>query len=94
MQDPVDGSPAVLVVRSNITQEKQMEQALAASQEDLQRYSGSGGHNPSLQEQVLLMHNPAGAYLGLEQHSVYKLAVLKATHVIDRTDCLSACLSG
>ena len=38
----MDGSPAVLVVRSNLTQEKQMEQALAASQEALQRYSGFG----------------------------------------------------
>ena len=44
LQDPVDGSPAVLVVRSNITQEKQTEQALAASQEALQRYRTLGHH--------------------------------------------------
>ena len=37
LQDPVDELPAVLVIRSNITQEKQAEQVLEASQEALQR---------------------------------------------------------
>ena len=37
VQDPVGGSPAVLVTRWNITNEKQLEMQLEASQEALQR---------------------------------------------------------
>ena len=37
VQDPVGGSPAVLVKRWNITNEKQIELQLEASQEALQR---------------------------------------------------------
>lgn len=36
-QDPVDGSPAVLVKRYNITQQKETEMQLSAQQEALQR---------------------------------------------------------
>lgn len=39
-QDPVDGSPAVLVKRYNITQQKEMEIQLSMQQEVLQRYAG------------------------------------------------------
>ena len=39
-QDPVDGSPAVLVKRYNITQQKEMEIQLSMQQEALQRYAG------------------------------------------------------
>lgn len=37
VQDPVDGSPAVLVKRYNITQQKELELKLAEQQEALQR---------------------------------------------------------
>ena len=37
VQDPVDGSPAVLVKRYNITQQKELEIKLAEQQEALQR---------------------------------------------------------
>ncbi len=37
VQDPIGGSPAVLVKRWNITNEKQLEMQLEASQEALQR---------------------------------------------------------
>ena len=37
VQDPVDGSPAVLVQRYNITQQKQLELKLSLQQEVLQR---------------------------------------------------------
>lgn len=39
LQDPVDGSPAVLVMKWNITSEKQLELQLEASHEALQRYT-------------------------------------------------------
>lgn len=38
LQDPVDGSAAVLVKRYNITQQKELELKLAEQQEALQRY--------------------------------------------------------
>ncbi len=37
VQDPIGGSPAVLVTKWNITNEKQLEMQLEASQEALQR---------------------------------------------------------
>ena len=37
MQDPMDGSPAVLVQRYNITQQKELELQLSLQQEALQR---------------------------------------------------------
>ena len=37
LQDPVDGSPAVLVRRYNITQQKELEIQLLNQQEALQR---------------------------------------------------------
>ncbi len=37
LQDPIGGSPAVLVKKWNITNEKQIEMQLEASQEALQR---------------------------------------------------------
>lgn len=38
MQDPVDGSAAVLVQRYNITEQKELELQLFLQQEALQRY--------------------------------------------------------
>lgn len=38
MQDPADGSPAVLVQKNNITQQKKLEQDLEVSQAALQRW--------------------------------------------------------
>ena len=37
LQDPMDGSPAVLVQRYNITQQKELELQLSLQQEALQR---------------------------------------------------------
>ncbi|KAA6423770.1 MAG: hypothetical protein FRX49_06341 [Trebouxia sp. A1-2] len=49
MQDPVDGSPAVLVKRYNITQQKEIEMQLSAQQEALQR------HNQALEQDSIDM---------------------------------------
>ena len=38
MQDPVNSSPAVLIKRYNISQQKELEVQLARQQEALQRY--------------------------------------------------------
>ena len=38
VQDPVDGSPAVLVQRYNITEQKELELQLSLQQEALQKY--------------------------------------------------------
>ena len=46
VQDPVDGGPAVLVQRYNITQQKQLELQLSLQQEALQR---SAYHTPCQQ---------------------------------------------
>lgn len=47
LQDPVDSSPAVLVKRFNVTQQKELEVQLSSQQEVLQRWgSGSSARLP------------------------------------------------
>ena len=80
----MDRSPAVLVVRSNITQEKQTEQAIAASQEALQRYRGLG--HPGCRTSSLNCISRR-CLLRSERHS-FEVALLKAIYVIHKI-CLS-----
>lgn len=54
VQDPVDASPAVLVKRYNITQQKHIELQLTAHQEALQRWVAAPAPRPLLLHKVFV----------------------------------------
>ena len=54
-QDPVNGSPAVLVKRYNITQQKETEMQLSMQQEALQRWGLHPAHQAHLVPSVMVL---------------------------------------